>query len=75
MVIGSYVSIITLNENGLKAPTKRLNGYKTKIPVYAVYNRPNSYFGTCKDWKWGTGKRYFMKMEIQRAQSSNAYIK
>jgi len=49
MVIGSYVSIITLNENGLKAPTKRLNGYKTKIPVYAVYKRPTSYLKTHAD--------------------------
>ena len=31
MVIGTYISIITLNVNGLNAPTKRhrwLNGYK-----------------------------------------------
>ena len=42
MATGSYLSIITLNVNGLNAPTKRLNGYKNKTPIYAVYKRPTS---------------------------------
>ena len=40
MVTGSYLSIITLNVNGLNAPTKGkdwLNGYKNKTPLYAAY--------------------------------------
>ena len=45
MVIGTYISIITLNVNGLNAPTKRqglLNGYKNKTHIYGVYKRPTS---------------------------------
>ena len=39
MAIGTYISIITLNVNGLNAPTKRhrfteLNGYKSKTIHY-----------------------------------------
>ena len=42
MAIGTYVSIITLNVNGLNAPTKAdwLNGYKNKTHIYAVYRKP-----------------------------------
>ena len=52
MVIGRYISIITLNVNGLNAPTKRhrlLNGYKNKTRIYAVYKRPTSDLGTHTD--------------------------
>ena len=45
MVIGTYISIITLNVNGLNAPRKdtdRLNGYKNKTHIYVVYKRPTS---------------------------------
>ena len=40
----TYVSIITLNVNGLNAPTKRhrLNGYKSKTHIYAGYKKPTS---------------------------------
>ena len=52
MVIGTYISIITLTVNGLNAPTKRhtwLNGYKNKTHIYAVYRRPTSDLGTHTD--------------------------
>ena len=52
MVIGTYISITTLNVNGLNAPTKRhnwLNGYKNKTRIYAVYKRPTSDPGTHTD--------------------------
>ena len=52
MVIGTYILIITLNMNGLNAPTKDtgfLNGYKNKTHLYAVYKRPNSDLGTHTD--------------------------
>ena len=52
MVIGTYISIITLNVNGLNSPTKdidRLNGYKNKPHIYAVYKRPNSDLETHTD--------------------------
>ena len=48
MVIGTYISIITFNVNGLNAPTKDkglLNGYKNKTHIYAVYKRPTSDLG------------------------------
>ena len=54
MTIGTYVSIITLNVNGLNAPTKDtdwLNGYKTKTHIYAAYRRPTSDLETHADWK------------------------
>ena len=49
MSTGSYLSIITLNVNGLNAPTKDkdwLNGYKNKTPIYAAYKRHSSKQGT-----------------------------
>ena len=39
--MGSYLSKITLNVNGLKAQ-QWLNGYKNKTPIYVVYKRPTS---------------------------------
>ena len=45
MVVGTYISIITLNVNGLNAPTKRhrlVNVYKNKTHIYAVYKKPTS---------------------------------
>ena len=45
MPIGKYISIITLNVNGLNAPIKRhrwLNAYKNKTHIYAVYKKPTS---------------------------------
>ena len=45
MVIGTYIHIITLNVNGINAPTKDtdwLNGSKNKTHIYAVYKKPTS---------------------------------
>ena len=45
MAIGTYTSIITLNVNGLNAPTKDtdwLNGYKNKTHIHAIYKKPTS---------------------------------
>ena len=52
MVIGTYISIITLNVSGLNSPTKDidwLNGYKNKTQIYAVYKRLTSDLGTHTD--------------------------
>ena len=52
MVIGTNISITTLNENGLNAPTKRhrlAEGIKNKTHIYAVYKRPTSDLGTHTD--------------------------
>ena len=61
MATGSYLSIISLNVNGLNAPTKRqrLAEWKNKTPIYAVYKRPTSKQGTHTDWKWRAGKKIF----------------
>ena len=45
MAVETYISIITLNVNGLNAPTKDtdwLNGYKNKTHIYAVYKKCTS---------------------------------
>ena len=42
MVIGTYISIITLNENGLNAPIERhrmADRYKNQTHIYAAYKR------------------------------------
>ena len=52
MVTGTYISIITLNVNGLNVPTKDtglLNGYKNKTHIHAVYKKPTSDLGTQTD--------------------------
>ena len=52
MATGSYLSVITLNVNGLNAQPKDkdwLNGYKNKTPIYAVYKRHTSNLGTHTD--------------------------
>ena len=53
MVIGTYISIITLNVDGLNAPTKRHRMaewiQKQDLYIYAVYKRPTSDLGTHTD--------------------------
>ena len=50
MATGLYLSIITLNVNGLNAPTKRQRLaewiLKKKIPINAIYKKPTSKQGT-----------------------------
>ena len=69
MVIGTYISIITLNVNGLNAPTKRnrLAEWIQKQDPYICYLqethfRPRDTYRL----KVRDGKRYSMKMEIIR---------
>ena len=70
MAIGTYMSIITLNVNGLNAPTKRHRlavWIKTQDPhLYAVYKKPTSDLKTHIDWKWEDGKIYYIQMKIKR---------
>ena len=53
MAMGPYLSIITLNVNGLNAPTKRQKLAewikKNKTLIHAVYKRPTSKLGTHSD--------------------------
>ena len=54
MAIGIYISIITLNVNGLNAPTKRhrlAEWIQNKTPVYAVYRKPTPDLKTHIDGK------------------------
>ena len=56
-----YISIITLNVNGLNIPTKRhrLDEWTQKQdPIYAFYMRHTSDLETHTNWKWGARKRY-----------------
>ena len=59
MAVGTYISIITLNANGLNAPTKRhrqAEWIQNKAHIYAVYKIPTSDLKTHIDWKWEDGK-------------------
>ena len=52
MVIGTYISIITLNVNGLNAPTKRhrlVEWIQNKTHIYAIHKRPTSDLETHAD--------------------------
>ena len=45
MAIGTYISIITLNVNGLNASTKRhrlAEWIQNKMHIHAVYKKPTS---------------------------------
>ena len=69
MAIGTYISIITLNENGLNAPTERhrlAEWIQNKTHVYAVYKKPTSDLKTHIDWKWKDGKINSMQMGSKR---------
>ena len=60
MATWSYLSIITLNVNGLNAPTKRqrlaewIQKQDPYIYIYIVYKRPTSKQETHTDWKWNS---------------------
>ena len=64
MVIGAYISIITLNVNGLNAPTKRhrLAGWvQDKTYIYATTD-----LQTFTDWQSEDRSSDFPQMEIMR---------
>ena len=68
MAIAAYISIITLNVNGLNAPNKRhrlAKWIQKPDPMYAFYNRHISDQGTHTDWKWGARKIHSLQMEIK----------
>ena len=68
MAIRTHISIITLNVNRLKAPTKRhwLNGYKNKTHIYDVYKKPTSDLKTHRDCKLEDGKINSMQIGNKR---------
>ena len=63
MAIETYLSLITLNVNGLNAPTKRHRLaewiWKQDPNIYAVYKKPTSGLKKHMDWKWEVGKYIF----------------
>ena len=66
MPVGTYVSLITLNINGLMHQPKDtdwLNGYKNKTlqETNCCLQRPTSDLETHTDWKQKDGKRYSMQ--------------
>ena len=69
MAIGTYISIITLNVNGLNAPTKRhrlAEWIQKSTHIYAVYKKPTSDLKTHIHWKWEDGKIYSLPMVSKR---------
>ena len=59
MAIRTHISIITLNVNGLNAPTKRhrlAEWIQKQNHIYAVYKKPTGDLKTHIDWKWEDGK-------------------
>ena len=65
MAIVRFISIITLNVNGLNAPIDWLNGYKNKTQIYAVYKIPTS--GGWEDGReLGQGDHFLLHRFIER---------
>ena len=78
MVIGKYISIITLNVNGLNAPTKDidwLNGYKNKAHIYAVYKTPFQTYGDIQTESEGMENDIRCKWKSEESCSSNSHIR
>ena len=69
MAIGTYMSITTLNVNGLNAPTKRRRlgeCLQNKTHIHAIYKKPTSDLKIHIEWKWEDGKIYSMQMGSKR---------
>ena len=66
MAIGTYISIITLNVNGLNAPIKRprlAKWIQKQDPYICCLQETHFRLKTHTDWKWEDGKVYSMQME------------
>ena len=80
MTMRPYIWIITLNVNGLNAPTKRqrLAVWIQKQDLYICCLK-ETHFRSRDTYKlkWGEGKRYFIQMEIKRKSriSDKMYFK
>ena len=70
MAIGTYISIITWNVNGLNVSTKRhrlADWIQKQDPyIYAVYKKPTSDLKSHINWKWEDGKIHSMQMGSKR---------
>ena len=68
MAIGTYVSIITLNVNGLNAPTERhrlAEWIQKQDPYICCLQKPTSNLKTHIDRKWENGKCIPCKWEAK----------
>ena len=69
MAIRTYISVTTLNANGLNASTKtqRLAEWiqKQDLYIYADSMRCTLDLRTHTEWKWENGKRCSIRMEIK----------
>ena len=69
MAIGTYISMITLNVNGLNTPNKR-HRLAEEIQKQNPYTRclQETHFRSkdTYDWKWEDGKIYSMQMRSKR---------
>ena len=76
--MGSYLSIITLNVNGLDALTKRqrlAEWIKKQDPYIAVYKRPTSKQGHIQTESEGLEKAISCKWRPKESRSSNTHIR
>ena len=64
MAISTYLSVCTLNINGLNDPQDKgwLIRLKNKTHLYAAYKRLTLEIKAHSHWKWEDGKRYFIQM-------------
>ena len=78
MVIGTYISIITLNVNGLNVPTKRrrLAEWIKKQDMYMLSTRdPLQTQGDIQTESEGMGKDIPCKWKSKESWSSNSHIR
>ena len=76
MVIGSHISIITLNVNGLNAPTQTgwLGGYKNKTYTYVVYMlSPMSPMDTYRLKVRGWEKVFHANVNHKKSEQQHSY--
>jgi hypothetical protein len=74
--ITTYLSILTLNVNGLNSPiTVWQTGLKRKIQQSVVYRRHISLTETSTDLRWKTGRRFTKPMALKTGSSSNTYLR
>ena len=75
MAMGLYLSIITLNVNGLNAPTKRQMDTKMR-PLYMLFIRdPPQNKGHIQTESEGLEKHISHKLRPKESRSSNTHIR
>ena len=78
MAMGSYLSIIALNVNGLNAPTKRqrlVEWIKNKTTIYAVFKSLISKQGNIQTESEGLKKDISHKRRPKESRNSNTHIR